>query len=176
MFTAFLGIEIKISYNKHFVILRWKRQRKPLILKKIFINNCFEVKNRFLTHNGYPKMKFKNKTWRINRFMYCLYYQQSPDDIKNYVLCHTCDNRLCVNPEHLIKSTQDYNMKDMVNKNRSPIGERNSRAKLTENDVNFILDSEMNNNELAIVFEVTSRTIKNVRKKLTWKHVERKAK
>lgn len=34
-------------------------------------------------------------------------------------LCHTCDNTLCVNPDHVFIGTTHDNMIDMVRKNRS---------------------------------------------------------
>ncbi len=32
--------------------------------------------------------------------------------------CHTCDNRLCVNPAHLFEGTRDANVQDMMSKGR----------------------------------------------------------
>lgn len=62
---------------------------------------------------------------------------------KGEVVMHTCDNRWCVRPEHLVKGTQVDNMADMVRKGRSPVneGSRNPRAKLSEEQVATIRSS-----------------------------------
>jgi hypothetical protein len=53
---------------------------------------------------------------------------------------HRCDNRLCVNVEHLFLGTQADNMRDMDSKGRrgTARGEQRGTAKLTESDVRVI--------------------------------------
>ena len=45
-----------------------------------------------------------------------------------YSICHKCDNKLCVNPEHLFKATQKGNLEDMHRKGRNAKGPTLSEA------------------------------------------------
>ena len=55
-------------------------------------------------------------------------------------MLHKCDNKKCVNPEHLFLGTQKENVHDMHQKNRNQdiTGEKNPGHKLTKEQVNEI--------------------------------------
>ena len=54
------------------------------------------------------------------------------------IIMHTCDNKKCVNPNHLRLGTVKDNSEDMVKKRRHAYGERNPQAILTNIQVKTI--------------------------------------
>ncbi len=64
----------------------------------------------------------RNSSYRVNilahRFSYEHHMGPIPD---GSIVCHSCDNPSCVNPEHLFLSTTKGNMKDMEVKGRARI-------------------------------------------------------
>ena len=91
---------------------------------------------------------------------------------KLYV-CHTCDNSRCVNPGHLFLGTQKDNMTDAHHKNRMPVGEQMTNAKLTESDVLFIRSKSgtISMSRLARLFNCNYKTIWAIVHNKSWKHV-----
>ncbi len=86
------------------------------------------------------------------------------------VVCHKCDVRPCVNPEHLFKGTRADNNKDMRDKKRHRFGETSPRATLTENDVKFIRSSSLEGVELAVMFGIGKTAISKIRNGKRWAH------
>lgn len=65
------------------------------------------------------------------------------DDVAGRVVMHTCDNTVCVNPAHLVTSTQLDNVQDMIAKGREnkPVGEAHGNSYLSDSAVAEILVS-----------------------------------
>ena len=74
-----------------------------------------------------------------HRYSYKLHFGGIPKDLN---VLHDCDNRACVNPEHLWLGTQQDNVLDAVKKGRwiQNRGESHPKSKLTVSQVRKIRD------------------------------------
>lgn len=81
-------------------------------------------------------------------------------------VCHRCDNRACVNPDHLFLGTHGANMADMVRKGRSASGLRNVNGTLTPDQIAAIRSAPRGygtGRKLARLYGVSNSTISAVR-------------
>jgi hypothetical protein len=131
-------------------------------------NGCFICTLHGINKDGYPVMKENGKTCLIHRKVYEEKNGKIPDGL---VIRHTCDNRRCINPEHLLIGEHKDNVADRVLRNRSARGEKNGRAKLKETDVVFIRNSDQSNGVLAKKFSVDRALIRKIRQRMIWKHI-----
>lgn len=102
-------------------------------------------------------------SWELNRGMI-------PQGL---CVLHKCDNRPCVNPDHLFLGTYRDNNYDARIKGRhsGPKGETHPYAKLSERDVIEIRASAERTVDLALKYGVVARTIWAIQSKRTWKHL-----
>jgi hypothetical protein len=122
---------------------------------------------------GYAHLRYKTKLHRANRFSWSAYNGQPIP--KGLFVLHTCDNRLCVNPDHLFLGTNQDNMDDMRAKGRHinsvPRGTTHRCAKLTEDDVREIRASNKQHRELAKQYGVSHANIGGIKRRTLWKHL-----
>lgn len=94
----------------------------PLILKRIMSrrrfmeSGCHEYTG-YIGPSGYGDIIFKAHNWKVHRLLWILLNGPIPEWPKAVVI-HSCDNRLCINPEHLSLGTQQENIRDCVAKGR----------------------------------------------------------
>lgn len=123
-------------------------------------------------YGGIQKAGSGNGRMMAHRLSYEMHKGPIPD---GYVVMHTCDNRCCVNPFHLVTGTQRDNIMDAVIKQRVsnnlppvPFGEKHPYAKLTDDNVRQIRASTLSVRKLATQYGVSPSTIQAAKTGKNW--------
>lgn len=77
--------------------------------------------------HGYGTFGISGKTVRAHRIAYLWAHGTIPDGLE---ICHHCDVRNCVRPDHLFAGTRSDNMWDMSNKGRNAMQRHPERSAL----------------------------------------------
>lgn len=90
-------------------------------------------------------------------------------------VCHTCDNRWCVNPLHLFIGTQADNMDDMRAKGRGHYGAKRSSTGITDADVEemrrLYWSEVVSQAKIARRYGLTQPHVLKIVRGLRWTHV-----
>jgi len=114
---------------------------------------------------GLAQSNRRGKLVSAHRLSYEAYKGDIPEGM---IVAHACDNRLCVNPNHLWIATHKQNSQDMVKKHRQASKEKVGGAKLTEEQVSFIRESDLSHRKLGNMFGVSHANIGYIKRQLTW--------
>jgi hypothetical protein len=117
---------------------------------------------------GYGVGWYKGKWKRAHRIIYEKFVGPIPP---MSIVMHICDNRICVNPAHLVLGTNAENSKDMVTKNRQAKGEATNHAKLTEEQVKEIFYDTRPSRQIAKDFDISKTNVLDIKKKKIWRHI-----
>lgn len=125
------------------------------------------------TKLGYGRFRINDKLYQTHRVSYALFVDTIPDGME---VCHSCDNRGCVNPSHLWLGTHLENIRDMEKKGRHPHnfiarGEKIKNHKLTEKDIHQIrvmIEEGYTQQEIANVFGIARTNISLIKSGKSW--------
>jgi hypothetical protein len=131
--------------------------------------------NGVLTQSGYGVAAVIVGGVKYQRAHRLAYFFATGVHPRNCFVLHKCDNRRCVNPDHLFLGDHQTNMDDMAIKGRRAVGESAGHHVLSESDVIQIkrnLKAGIRPASLARQFNVSSGMVAHISKGRQWKHVE----
>jgi len=146
------------------------QELKKRLLNRITIvfNGCWVWQGSCVT-GGYGNLTFKCESLYAHRASWEVH--NGPIPVGMSVL-HKCDNRRCINPEHLFLGTQDDNIKDMYKKGRQAY---DYKCKLTEQEVLEIKyklrHKKFSQEYLAKMYDISRSTILAINLGHNWSHV-----
>lgn len=119
---------------------------------------------------GYGAIKDKGRQFAAHRAAFAAFVGSIPDGA---FVCHRCDVKACVNPDHLFLGTALDNMRDKVAKGRhvASSGERNGSAKLSVDKVARIREARGAQRDIAALFGVSQTLISQIKLRKIWRHL-----
>ena len=135
------------------------------------INTCWEWQG-CTDQFGYGFVRLAGKLWRTHRLSFYL----AKGELGGSCVLHSCDNRLCCNPDHLSLGTRAENnaQRDARKRHIALIGTDHPQAKLTSEKVIQMRElflQGMRLTDIARQYSVNPGTAYNAIHKRTWSHV-----
>jgi hypothetical protein len=109
--------------------------------------------------DGYGMLKIARREEKAHRAAWVEANGPIPSD---KFVCHRCDNRACINPDHLFLGSTSDNARDMASKNR------HGRPKLTVEQARAIRADVRPQKEIAAEYGVSQSLISRIRSGETW--------
>lgn len=144
---------------------------KAMLLKRgwqVEDNGCWTwLGSRF--GNGYGRITLTTGGVGVHRLAYEAWVGEIPEGL---LIRHRCDNKICMNPNHLELGTNRDNYSDMVERHRrnAPKGDNHYATKIDTQKARKVysmwLSGDYKMRELAKLFSVSNQTITNVIKKM----------
>ena len=137
-------------------------------------NGCVEWSGPVDTR-GYGHLSWRGRLTRAHRVAYEFAFGPIPDwDEHRVMVRHSCDNRVCCNPDHLQLGTHADNMADMKTRGRRKgigAGADNGRAKLTVEQVMAIRSDVRGKRVIAKDYGISPAQAQRVRLGKQWSNV-----
>lgn len=120
---------------------------------------------------GYGAIFACGKLRSTHRIAYQIYFGKIPAELS---ILHRCDNRPCIEPQHLYAGTAKQNSLDAILRGRTPKGIKHGMAKLSEEDVyniRMLSSNKTASSEIAVKFGVSYHTIWDITTGRSWRHI-----
>jgi len=129
---------------------------------------CLEWKGA-RRNGGYGDITYKRTRYLAHRLSWLAHRGSIPDRL---FVCHSCDNRACIEISHLFLGTARDNVTDMIRKGRARML---GRARLTEADAADIkrrLADGQSVSSIAKLKSVSYNSVLAIKSNRCWRHVE----
>ena len=163
-----LGLNTINNYVIPFIMDQKKRieslQKRFHSRYEIMPNGCWNWLGKKMP-NGYGRINLGSKYQYAHRISWFLKHGEFPKQFA----CHKCDNRSCVNPDHLFEGNAKDNTTDAIRKNRLATGEKHGLTRITIDQAREIKSSSENQHKMAKRFGISQGQVSRIRRGLDWK-------
>jgi hypothetical protein len=123
---------------------------------------------------GYTHFTINGHNIESHRFMYLIHHQE--EKMINLDVSHNCNNRWCVNPEHLTLETHQKNMEYMILQNRQAKGSQLPQSILNEDLIKEMLDNILCGKltkvkKIAEIYRISINVIYDIINNNGWTHI-----
>lgn len=134
--------------------------------------DCWEWRGS-IHYKGYGETRAFRDKMKAHRASWYAHTGTNPGKMH---VCHKCDHRLCVRPDHLWLGTNKDNSDDKIRKGRQARGSASGNAKLNENLVywmRFVWDRGCTHLELSKRLGVSESAVLTTINNTWWKHIKK---
>lgn len=139
------------------------------------IGSCWEW-TKSKDKDGYSRIRLSGKNFFVHRASWCIANDIELSALsREIIVLHKCDNRSCVNPNHLYIGDHKQNALDRCTRGRTHIpayGNPGFISKLTPDkviEIRRLLSIGINGSQVAEKFKVSNTTISKIRTGKKWK-------
>lgn len=128
-----------------------------------------------ISPSGYGRISYVySDVYKVSRAHMLSWVFYNGDYDRNLHICHKCNNRKCVNLDHLYLGTQKDNMDDMKRSGNALNGEKNHKSVLTLKEVQLfkpLLASGLSTTTVGRMFGYSKHTMHNLKVGRSWGYV-----
>lgn len=125
------------------------------------IGKCWDWIAGF-SNTGYGSFRIFDATNNSHKVSWMIHFGEVPEGLE---VCHKCDRRKCVNPQHLFIGTRLQNVLDMSRKNRNDKDDEHWNCKIQKSELPVIFEMKIQGatqHEMARKFGVTQGHISDI--------------
>jgi hypothetical protein len=162
-----VSISVINVWRKYFSLTTGKQEAR-FVVWDVDADGCWNCTSHKLDSRGYPAGKRVIGRRSIARVMY---EEKHGKIAEGLVIRHKCDNRKCVNPDHLEVGTQIENLNDAYERKRNAYGERHGNAKISVENAEWIKSNagKISQSEMGRTLNLHQTTVWAVINEKTWK-------